>query len=130
MTVKKISLVGVLAVAIGYPIVAHDKAGKADAAGSETVVIWRNPTDLASRDLFYGPGGEAHQPHGTFTFVKEDLDGTNPKFVVRDDDGVKWKVKLGDEARPETVASRLVWAAGYYANEDYYLSVIRVANLP
>ncbi|HLK64800.1 MAG TPA: hypothetical protein VKU19_15250 [Bryobacteraceae bacterium] len=130
MTVKKISLVGVLAVAIGYPIVAHDKAGKADAAGSETVVIWRNPTDLASRDLFYGPGGREHQPHGAFTFVKEDLDGTNPKFVVKDADGVEWKVKLGLEARPETVASRLVWAAGYFTNEDYFLATMQIQGLP
>ena len=34
---------------------------------------------------------------------------------------MKWRVKLGVEARPETVASRLVWAVGYYANEDYFL---------
>src|ERR1700719_2951959 len=54
-------------------------------------VLWRNPTDIASRDLFYGPGGEKHQPHGPFTFIREDLDGTNPKFVVRDADDVKWK---------------------------------------
>jgi len=96
----------------------------------DVAALWRGAANVASRELFYGCGGEAHQPHGTFTFVKEDLDGTNPKFVVRDDDGVEWRVKLGAEARPETVASRLVWAAGYYANEDYFLSVIRVAHLP
>ena len=53
---------------------------------------------------------------------KEDMDGTNPKFSVKDRDGVKWKVKLGVEARPETAASRLVWAAGYYTDEDYFLA--------
>jgi hypothetical protein len=81
---------------------------------------------MASRDLFYGPGGRQHEPHGPFTFVNEDLDGTNPKFVVSDRDGVKWKVQLGLEARPETVATRLVWAVGFYANEDYFLSDLRV----
>ena len=60
------------------------------------------------------------QPHGTFTFLKEDRKGSNPKFDVQDENGVKWKVKLGSEARPETVASRLVWAVGYFANEDYF----------
>ena len=34
------------------------------------------------------------------------------------------------EARPETVASRLVWAAGYFANEDYFLEDLRVDGMP
>ncbi len=93
-------------------------------------VLWRNPTDISARDLFYGPGGKEHAPHTTFTFLKEDLNGTNPKFDVRDENGVKWRVKLGVEARPETVASRLVWAVGYYANEDYFLADLRVENMP
>ena len=93
-------------------------------------VLWRNPSDISSRDLFYGPGGKQHAPHTTFTFQKEDLSGTNPKFDVVDQDGTKWKVKLGVEARPETVASRLVWAVGYYANEDYFLSDLRVEGMP
>jgi hypothetical protein len=93
-------------------------------------VLWRDPADIASRNLFYGPGGKAHVPHGKFTFVKEDLDGTNPKFVVRDQDGMKWKVKLGVEARPETVASRLVWAVGYSADEDYFVQDLRVEEMP
>jgi hypothetical protein len=49
---------------------------------------------------------------------------------VEDDSGVKWKVKLGSEARPETVASRLVWAVGYFANEDYFVPVIHVHEMP
>jgi len=93
-------------------------------------VLWRNPTDITSRNLFYGPGGKEHEPRGTFTFTKEDLDGTSPKFFVRDQDGVKWKVKLGSEARPETVASRLTWAVGYFANEDYFVEKLQVENLP
>jgi hypothetical protein len=103
---------------------------RAESAGIGPAVLWRNPGDIASRNLYYGPGGEKDQPHGPFTFVKEDLDGSNPKFVVRDPDGVKWKVKLGEEARPETVAARLVWAVGYFANEDYFLPKIQVAAMP
>jgi len=93
-------------------------------------VLWRPPNDITSRNLFYGPGGKAHEPHGAFTFTKEDLDGTSPKFFVRDQDGVKWKAKLGSEARPETVASRLTWAVGYFANEDYFVSRLEVQKLP
>lgn len=94
-----------------------------------TPMLWSNPRDIASRDLFYGSGGEANAPHSTYTFIREDLNGTNPKFVVRDENGVEWKVKLGPEAKPETVASRLLWAVGYFTNEDYFLEDFRVANM-
>jgi hypothetical protein len=107
-----------------------ESPGRGVSTGLGPAVLWRNPTDIADRNLFYGPGGEKHQPHGPFTFIKEDLNGTNPKFVVRDGDDVKWKVKLGEEARPETVASRLLWAAGYFTDEDYFLPDLQVANMP
>jgi len=101
-----------------------------DAIGNKTVVLWRNPGAIESRNLYYGPGGKAHEPRGKFVFVKEDLDGTNPKFVVRDEEDVKWKVKMGNEARPETVASRIAWAVGYYTNEDYFVPELRVQGMP
>jgi hypothetical protein len=105
-------------------------SGKADTELGGPSVLWHNPTDIASRNLFYGPGGEQHAPHTRYTFVKEDLDGTSPKFVVRDENGVKWKVKLGEETRPEVVASRLVWAVGYFTNEDYFLPELHVEDMP
>jgi len=106
----------------------HDPASAPVAASHAH--LWQNPTDISSRDLFYGPGGKKHAPHTTYTFLKEDLNGTSPKFDVRDENGTKWRVKLGDEARPEVVASRLVWAIGYYANEDYFLPELHVENMP
>jgi len=90
--------------------------------------FWSDPSDWATRDLLYGPGGKAHEPHGPFTFEREDQDGSNRKCVVRDVNGVKWKAKVGLEARSETVAARLVWAAGYYANEDYFVSDMRIGG--
>ena len=62
--------------------------------------------------------------------MKEDLSASNPKYTVRDRDGVKWKVKLGQEAKPETAATRLVWAAGFFTTEDYYLPMIQVKGVP
>jgi hypothetical protein len=106
-----------------------NKAGLKANTGKGTPVLWRDPADIASRNLFYGPGGKAHEPRGTFKFDKEDMAGSCPKFDVIDQDGVKWKVKLGPEVRPETVASRLVWAVGYFANEEYFVPVLRVQNL-
>jgi hypothetical protein len=120
--------------ALALPAIAYGKKGeivKAEITASEKpAVLWREPTDIRTRNLFYGPGGKEHEPHGAVTFLSEDLDGTNPKIVVRDRDGVKWKVKMGPEARPETAATRLVWAAGYFVNEDYFVPSLRVENLP
>jgi hypothetical protein len=92
--------------------------------------LWRDPQDIASRNLYWGPGGEEHQPKPPFHFVKEDLDGTSPKFSVTDAGGKKWKVKLGQEARPETAATRLAWAVGYFTTEDYLIKDLQVVGLP
>ncbi len=106
------------------------KAGVAKLGHDSSAMLWRDPTDFASLNLIYGSGGEDDQPRGPFTFVQEDLNGSNPKFDVRDSDGVKWKVKLGAEARPEVAATRLVWAAGYFTTEDYFLENLHVQDLP
>jgi len=97
---------------------------------SAPAVLWKPVANIASRDLYCGPGGEEYAPREPYVFVKEDMDGTNPKLDIRDSNGIEWKVKLGLEARPETAASRLIWAVGYFANEDYYLPSLRVDNLP
>lgn len=117
---------------MGLTLPAAGTGGKYDGAIAQSgaAVLWRDPGDIAARDLLYGPGGRRHQPRGPYTFVKEDLDGSNPKFTVRDSGGVKWKVKLGAEARPETAATRLVWAVGYFANEDYFFPLLQVRNMP
>jgi hypothetical protein len=106
-------------------------APRADVAAM-TERIWQDRGDTASLDLTYGAGGKAHAPNptGTFTFVEEDSQGSNPKFSVVDGDGVAWKVKLGPESRPETAATRFLWAAGYFADEDYYLPELTVQRLP
>src|ERR1700682_877782 len=115
---------------------AGKKSGKpADGAGEITgtaaPVMWREPTDITSRNLLYGPGGREHAPTSTnFVFESEDMEGTNPKLVVRDENGVKWKLKVGAEAHPEPVAANLVWAIGYFSNEDYFLPVVQIGNLP
>src|SRR5207244_3974884 len=64
-----------------------------------------------------------------FKFLKESLSGSAPKIEVEDENGVKWKIKMGTEARPETAATRLLWAVGYYVDEDYYLPEIVVDGM-
>ncbi|MGH9493699.1 MAG: hypothetical protein ACRD3B_01775 [Candidatus Sulfotelmatobacter sp.] len=88
--------------------------------------------DPSALNLFYGPGGKKRAPdlRGSFTFVDEDLKQSSPKFDVRDVHGVRWKVKLGQEAQPEVAATRLVWAGGYFVDEDYYVDELKVQDLP
>jgi hypothetical protein len=95
-------------------------------------LIWRDPGDMASLDLVNGAGGRAHAPDrtATFTFVSEDPIETSPKFDIVDSHDVKWKVKLGAESQAEVAATRLLWAAGYFVDEDYYLPTVTVQGLP
>lgn len=108
------------------------KERKAEAANALPAVLWRDPGDIASLDLLNGLGGakDAPDPHADYAFVEEDMSGTSPKFYVKDTNGVKWLVKLGPEAKPETAATRLVWAMGYFTDEDYFLPQIHVQGLP
>ena len=93
------------------------------------VLLWQDRGDISKLDMINGPGGEAHQPGAHFTFLKESPSGTSPKFDVVDENGVRWKVKMGPESRPETAATRLLWAAGYFVDEDYYRPQIVVDGM-
>ena len=93
------------------------------------VALWRDRGEVAALDILDGPGGKEHQPGTNFRFIKESKSGTSPKFDVEDENGAKWKVKLGHEVKSETAATRLVWAAGYLADEDYYRPQIRVQGM-
>jgi hypothetical protein len=93
------------------------------------VALWGDRSNIAALDILNGPGGKEHQPGTSFKFIEESKSGTAPKFFVEDENGAKWKVKLGQEVKSETAATRLVWAAGYFVDEDYYLPQIRVQGM-
>jgi hypothetical protein len=130
-SMRVIILLVITAVVTNLPSIAKKgrKLPKPD-SGQVTAILWSRPGDILHRNLSFGQGGQRNQPHGIFTFVKEDLDGSSPKFNVRDQEGTKWKVKLGPEARPETAATRLVWAVGYRVDEDYFVPLLHVSGLP
>lgn len=93
-------------------------------------VLWRDPGDIRARDLYWGAGSKQLAPRPPFRFLEEDKDGESPKFKIKDASGVEWSVKLGIEAQAETVATRLVWAVGYFAEEAYYLDKAHIQGLP
>jgi hypothetical protein len=93
-------------------------------------VLWQHPGDISTRNLIHGPGAPELMPVAPFTFIEEVKSGESPKFDVRDARGVRWTVKLGEEAQAETVATRLVWSVGYFTEEAYYFRNARIENLP
>lgn len=115
--------------------VAAQKTGKKERkrarAKTEQAVLWRDPGDVAALNTFYGAGGEAHapDPHGHYIFLREDLKETSPKFDIEDGQGMRWRVKMGQEPQAETAATRLLWAAGYFVDEDYYLDYLEVRGI-
>lgn len=92
-------------------------------------VLWTNPGDISRKNLFFGSGGEHGQPAPPFRFLEVHSHDSNPKFDVQDADGHTWRVKLGAEARPEIVCSRLLWAVGYFTEDDYVLPEATVPGL-
>jgi hypothetical protein len=102
-----------------------ERKGSSDGIENKREVLWDDPADIESRDLYYGIGGRegAPDPSGRFTFIRREgaPDDTSEKIVVEDDQGRSWTVKFGPEARPETAATRIVWAVGYHVDQDYFV---------
>jgi hypothetical protein len=119
-------LLGTLYLSLAQPAYAK----KPKRASGPKPVLWRNPGNIKSRNLLHGPGAPELAPIPPFTFIAEDKGGESPKFTVKDAGGIEWTVKLGEEAQAETVATRIVWAVGYFAEEAYYFDNARIENLP
>lgn len=96
-----------------------------ESAGGEPVLaeLWREPTDLATRDLFHGAGGRPLVPsQGPYELIEIDKSGASPGYDVRDSRGRTWSVKLGVEAQPEVVTSRILWAIGFHQDPVYFVT--------
>lgn len=117
-----------LGLLISAPVWAQNRENEPKPSG--VPVLWRDPGDIAARDLKYGCGSATLAPLGPFTYVGDESTGESPKFRVTDSRGDTWVVKLGVEAQAETVATRLIWSMGYFADEAYYLDRAEIKNLP
>jgi hypothetical protein len=94
-------------------------------------VLWSDPGNISSRDLFLGPGGAAMKPDlSRVTFVKVETGGFSTKYRVKDGSGRTWVVKVGQEARPETAAVRLAWAVGYVTEVNYLFPCVQIVGAP
>lgn len=103
-----------------------------DRAPYGPAVLWQEPTDIQSRDLFHGIGGPAGAPNpaGKFTFMGDEGSprDSNPKINVKDEQGRVWTVKFGPEVKAETAATRIVWAVGYHVDQDYFVERAAIAG--
>ncbi|HKO98322.1 MAG TPA: hypothetical protein VJU86_15095 [Pyrinomonadaceae bacterium] len=84
-------------------------------------VLWRAPANIASRNLFLGPGGAAMRPDlSRISFLEEDKGGySGTKYRIRDRAGREWVAKVGKESQSEAAAVRLLWAVGYETEVNY-----------
>jgi hypothetical protein len=106
---------------------AAQKKGKKKDRVQGAAVLWKEPTDITSRDLYHGPGGESLMPDlSKVTFVENKTGGYSTKYRVRDGSGNNWVVKVGKEAQSDTVASRLLWAIGYPAEISYLVPRVTI----
>jgi hypothetical protein len=109
---------------------AQDKEKKKEVIPPGTAILWREPVDIANRDLYLGAGGEAMKPDlSRVTLIKEEKGGYSTKYRVRDGSGREWSVKVGREAQPETAAVRLMYGVGYFADVDYLVPSVRIEGL-
>jgi hypothetical protein len=114
------AVVLILNLSTSLGVAAQSKAKEKQETPGGIPVLWREPSDIASRDLFLGPGGSAMQPDlSSITFIKEETGGYSTKYRVRDASGREWVAKIGKEAQAETAAVRLLWAVGYYTEVNY-----------
>ncbi|HTH37233.1 MAG TPA: hypothetical protein VL572_04665 [Pyrinomonadaceae bacterium] len=117
-----ISIVVLLAAVTSFA--QDDKKGKPMPKGK--AVMWE-PATVEERDLFNGPGGTEMVPNlKRIELIKEEKDGHNKKFRIRDGSGRIWVAKLGREAKPETAAVRLLWGIGYKTETNYLVPRITI----
>ena len=89
--------------------------------------ISRRP--FSSEEAFAGATRSTGPAVGALHVISGKLNGASPGFVVRDNDGIVWYLKLDPPASPElstsaeTISSRLLYLAGYHVAEIHALDV-------
>jgi hypothetical protein len=129
MILRKVhfAMLVVVLVSIGasVPASAQDKDKKKEYSG--TPVFWHEPTDIASRNLLIGAGGNEMKPDLTrVTFIEQKEGGYSTKYRVKDAAGNEWIAKIGKEAQPDTSANRLLWALGYETEIAYLVPKLTI----
>ncbi|HEX9918753.1 MAG TPA: hypothetical protein VGA87_06285, partial [Pyrinomonadaceae bacterium] len=116
-----------LAACVSQASAVQKKSEKQKGRPAGTPVLWQEPQDISSRNLFLGPGGARMRPNvRRLTFIKEEKGGWSKKYRVRDAAGRVWVAKVGKEAQSETASTRLLWAAGYMTEITYLVPRVTI----
>lgn len=102
------------------------------------IVLWRDPQDIQNRDLFWGSGGSYNAPNPSSLYVFIDGNKSGHEYrLVEDELGRTWEITFDKEndsfdskgrGRASAVASRLLWAIGYEADQNYFLANLSVRD--
>lgn len=123
-----ISLALTLSLSSGLSSPALVQRSKESAPPAGREVLWQEPSDIASRDLYLGPGGEAMKPDTSkIIFIKDEAGGSySKKYRVKDGAGRIWVAKLSSESQSEAVANRLLWGLGYFTEISYLVPRVTI----
>ena len=123
----------ILMLVLSFSVAAQDqkdKKDKSDKTKKELTgkpVMWHDPTDLESRNLLLGAGGDQMKPDiSKLTFIEQKTGGFSTKYRVRDAKGNEWIAKIGKEAQTDTAANRLLWALGYETEIAYLVPKAKI----
>lgn len=109
-----------------FAAVAQDKKDKKADGPLTNPMLWEE-VNTATLDLYNGPGGTAMRPDlSRVEFIKEETQGHNKKYRIKDAKGQIWVAKLGREAQPETAAVRLLYGLGYKTEVNYLVPTITI----
>ncbi|PWU02361.1 MAG: hypothetical protein C5B51_20935 [Terriglobia bacterium] len=92
-------------------------------------ILWRDPGNIAGWDFGGTAGTTVQAPKPPYTFLREDLSGTQPKILVQDAAGATWDVKFGYEVKVESFCWRVVHACGYFVEPSYFVAEGQVVGL-
>lgn len=92
-----------------------------------TPVLWKDPTDIQTRNLLLGAGGDSMKPDlSRITFIEQKTGGYSTKYRVKDGAGNEWVAKIGKEAQTDTAANRILWALGYETEIAYLVPHLKI----
>jgi hypothetical protein len=123
---------GVLVVATAAAVLTASQSTNPKSRRASIDELWKDPGNIAARDLRWGRGGKALMPSADteFAFKGTDTTGYSAGYDVVDPKGRKWDVKTGDEGQTEVMASRLLWAIGYHQPVVYFVPEWRMKGGP
>ena len=124
--------VGVLVAATAAAVLTASQSANPRSRRASIDQLWKDPGNIAARDLRWGRGGKALAPaaDGAYEFKDSDVTGYSAGYDVVDGKGRKWDVKTGDEGQTEVMASRLFWAIGYHQPVVYFVPEWTMKNGP